>query len=826
MIPVTVHGFREFAMLRPTRFLFFLLCASPTLLAAAEPASPRLTVVPEIVTLTGANQRQQLLVFAEHGPAGIEDLTAKSLWTTANPNVAQVTANGIIIAQGDGETEVRANLAGQTLCVRVKVRETAAALPTQFRTDVIAALSRAGCNQGACHGSPQGKNGFKLSLRGENPDDDFLAITRELNGRRINLVEPATSLILQKATGRVPHQGGKLLSETDRAYQAILQWIHEGARLEPSPGPLRLEVLPGDRRLHSHAPEQRIVVLAYGMDGSARDVTDFAVITSSDPSVATVTPSGLVRFDRSGEVSLLVRYLQAMASIRMTYVRHDPSYRFRGPSPANAIDELVFAKHRELQLSPAPVASDEVFLRRVYFDLIGVPPTAEEARAFLDAAEPDKRERLVDALLKREEFAYFWAMKWADVLRGSPTTISLRGVHSFHRYLVRTIAADKPMSEFARELLTGLGNTLHKPAANFYRVARTPEEAAEAMAQLFLGVRMQCAKCHNHPFEAITQTDYYGLAAFFARVQFKGGQFGLDDEIVFLARNRELLHPLRRQPQAPVAFGEPAGILAPEDDRRVALADWLTRPDNKFFAPAIANRVWFHLLGRGIVDPVDDFRDTNPPSNPALLTFLAEQFVKGGYRLKPLIRMIATSRTYQLASFGSPPASAHAAKPERYFTQAAVRVLGAEQILDAVSSATGIPESFPGYPPGTRALEIADATIPHPFLQAFSKPVRDQICECSREEDPSLPQVLHMLNNSQLLEKIRHPDALIARWSKAGKSPEWVIEQIYLATLSRRPTEQERAIITRHFRELGDPLQAYQDLQHALLNTNEFLLRH
>ena len=340
------------------------------------------------------------------------------------------------------------------------------------------------------------------------------------------------------------------------------------------------------------------------------------------------------------------------------------------------------------------------------------------------------------------------------------------------------------------------------------------------------GLRMQCAKCHNHPFEVITQTDYYGLAAFFARVQFKGAQFGLDDEIVFLARNRELNHPLSRKPQAPVAFGESPGPLAPDDDRRVRLADWLTRPDNKYFAPAIANRIWFHLLGRGIVDRVDDFRNTNPPSNPALLKLLSQQFVQGGYRMKPLIRMIATSWTYHLASHGNAEPSAYAAKPDRYFTQATVRMLGAEQILDAVSSATGIPESFPGYPAGTRALEIPDGTVPHAFLQAFSKPVRDQICECSREEDPSLPQVLHMLNNTKILEKIRSPEAQIARWMKAGHPLEKVVEQIYLATLNRRPTEQERELIAQHFQQVGDLLTACQDLQHALLNTNEFLLRH
>jgi hypothetical protein len=416
-------------------------------------------------------------------------------------------------------------------------------------------------------------------------------------------------------------------------------------------------------------------------------------------------------------------------------------------------------------------------------------------------------------------------MKWADVLRGSPVTISERGVHSFHRYLVRSVADDKPVTQFARELLTGTGNTLNKPAANFYRVTRTPEDSAEAAAQLFLGVRVQCAKCHNHPFENITQADYYGLAAFFARVQFKGSQFGLDDEIVYLQPGRELNNPLTRKPQPPVAFGTPVGPLGPDDDRREQFADWLTDPKNKFFARSVANRVWFHLVGRGIVDPVDDFRDTNPPSNPELLDALAANFAKNGYRLKPLVRLILNSDTYQLAS-ELPPQSPSAADPARYFAAAQVRMLTAEQILDAVSSATGVPETFKGYPAGTRAIALPEGGVNHPFLQAFAKPVRDVICECAREDDPALPQVLHLLNNAGLLAKVRSADGRVAGWVRAGHDDAKVVEQIYLATMSRRPTARERELVAKHLAEAKDRAAGLRDVQHALLNLNEFLLRH
>jgi len=549
------------------------------------------------------------------------------------------------------------------------------------------------------------------------------------------------------------------------------------------------------------------------------------VFTSSDPSAVPVTPAGIVTFNGTAEATILVRYLDQIVGVRLTHLVKDSDYVFRGPKPINIVDEQVFRQQATLQLLPSKVTSDEVFLRRVYFDTIGIPPTAEEARAFLDSTEPNKRTKLIESLLDREEYASFWALKWADVLRGNPASISERGVHSFHRYLVRTMAEDKPMTAFARELLTATGNTLHKPAANFYRVARTPEEAAEAAAQLFLGVRVQCAKCHNHPFEAITQNDYFSLAAFFARVQYKGTQFGLDDEIVYLSPGREVNNPKTRKPQEPGTFGTPAGPLGPDDDRRERFADWLTAPGNKYFATSIVNRTWYHLVGKGIIDPVDDVRDTNPPSNPKLLEALAVEFARSEYRLKPLIKLILNSQTYQLSA-ERPLQSKSAANPERYFTWANVRMLSPEQILDAVSSATGVAESFKGYPAGTRAGEIAEGGINHPFLQAFSKPTRDATCECAREDDPSLPGVLHLLNNAGLVQKVKSPNGRIAGWLKAGKGSDEIIESIYLSTLSRRPTAAEKALIAKHLANAASTAEGLADLQHALINTNEFLLRH
>ncbi|WP_020471939.1 DUF1549 and DUF1553 domain-containing protein [Zavarzinella formosa] len=691
--------------------------------------------------------------------------------------------------------------------------------PIAFRDQVMAAFSRAGCNSGACHGSPQGKNGFRLSLRGFDPDQDFALLVKEQGGRRVNRTDPDASLILEKGAGRVRHGGGALFSPSDPAYQTIREWIAQGAVDSPNPVIRKLEIT-----AEGTGNARQITAKVIHQDGHAAIVNPLAVFTTTDAEVASVNNLGQVNFKQNGEVVVLVRYLEQIASIRLASQPTETGFKFTGPAPANFIDEEVFAKQREFHRNPLPVCADEVFLRRVFLDLTGTLPSADEARAFLDSTDPKKRAVLIDSLLDREEYAQFWAMKWADVLRGNPSSISDRGVHSFHRYLVRTVAADRPMTEFARDLLTGQGNTLNNPAANFYRIARTPEEAAESAAQLFMGVRVQCAKCHNHPFESITQTDYYGLAAFFARVQFKGTSFGLDDEIVYLTNNRDVQHPRTRKTQPPVAFGVQPTMNS-EDDRREKFADWLTAKDNRFFAPSLVNRVWYHLIGRGLVDPVDDFRDTNPPSHPKLLERLAAEFAANGYRMKPLIRQILNSKTYQLAGL-SPGQTPELAKADRYFTRSAVRMLSAEQILDAVSRATGVPEKFKGFPLGTKAIELPEGGINHPFLQAFSKPVRDVTCECAREEDPSLPQVMQLLNNDSLIEKIHSPKGRIAAWAKAGKSSEWMVEQIYLGTLSRRPTTKEREIIGKHLATIPDKTAGLHDLQHALLNVNEFVLRH
>lgn len=802
-----------------------------TSVLADESPITRLSITPHTITLRGQRSRQQVLVTGHVSQDETSliavDLTRGISFESSNTAVVTVTTSGVVQALSDGEAEVIAKQGSLEARAKVTVKHASIATPVDFQTDVIAALSQPGCNSGPCHGSPQGKNGFRLSLRGFDPRLDFGTLAREASSRRTNIVVPEQSLILLKADGSVPHQGGIRLRKTDEAYHILRSWIAEGCRQSEQPRSLlKVEVLPARRELLETHPQQQLIAIAHFDDGTVRDVTHQAVFSSNDEASASVSATGLVEFHRTAEATFLVRYLSQVVGSRMTFVKRDPSFVHRAPPVANYVDEHVFAKQRALQISPAELASDAVFLRRVYLDTIGTLPTADEAKAFLDSQAADKRARVVESLLARDEFAYFWALKWADVMRGSDVTISRRGVHSFHRYLVERFRGDRPFDEFARETLTSQGNTLHQPGANFHRIAKTPEDAAEAMAQLFLGIRISCARCHNHPFEAMTQGDFYGLAAYFARVKFKGQQFGRDDEIVYLDRRDELRHPVTREVVHPVAFGVKPTDLKPEDDRRPKLVEWLTAPSNPFFARSIVNRLWYHVMGRGIVDPVDDFRDTNPPANEELLNALAEHFRHEGFRLKPVLRVILNSATYQLSAQGAPQQSPRAADPAKYFAQATTSMLGAEQVLDAVNAAVGVAAEFPGYPLGTRAIELADGAVEHHFLKAFSKPVRDASCECARESDPSLGQVIHLLNNPTLIGNLRSDVGRIGKALAAGQSDDEIIEQIYLTTLTRRPTPAELSLVRKHLKSIPDRRDGLCDVQFALLNSNEFLLRH
>jgi hypothetical protein len=798
----------------------------------ASESLQRLSVQPAEVHLRHGRDRQQLVVTGEYADGALRDLTHSVRYRVEPPHLAQSTESGVITPLADGSGSVVVEFGSKRVAVPLRVEHAGVKPPISFRNEVIAAFNVAGCNMGACHGTPNGKNGFKLSLRGYDPDADFLQLTRDMNGRRTNLLQPDLSLILLKGAGRVPHEGGQRFAVGSFWYEVVRQWIAEGMQLEDSQRAARLErleVLPGSRTLIWPGQTQQLTVLGYFSDGSRRDVTLLSVFTSSDETVATVDRQGLVRFRAPGEVAILVRYLETMVTVRLALLRPDPQFAWPNVPENNFIDRLVFAKLKRLQIPPSELCTDAEFIRRVYLDVCGILPTADEVRAFLDDKSADKRQKLIDRVLERPEYADFWTLKWADVLRASRKTMQIDGVHKFQAWLRSQIAANRPWNELLKELLTASGSTYANPAANYYRVARDPASLAETTAQLFLGIRLQCAKCHNHPFERWTQDDYYGLAAFFARVKLKNDPLNERRpdkpapaaEHVYVDRSGEVIHPRTNQPVRPKFLGGEA-IQQENGDRRMALANWLASPDNPFVARALVNRIWFHLFGRGIVEPPDDFRDSNPASNDELLDALAREFVAHGYDAKHIIRLILNSRTYQLSA----QTNDRNQEDNKYFSHCYPKLLPAEVLLDAISQATGVPERFAGLPSGTRAVQLPDGEVNHVFLKTFGQPARELACECERESESNLAQALQLINGPTIHQKLREPNNRIGQLLAKNLSPQQIVEELYLSTLSRRPEPSEVQAALQHVQNSSDKRRAWEDVHWALLNAKEFLFRH
>jgi hypothetical protein len=698
-----------------------------------------------------------------------------------------------------------------------------------FRHEVEAILTRAGCNAGACHGTPTGKNGFRLSLRGYDPALDILTLTREVHGRRLDRLDPAASLVLQKATGQVPHEGGQRLTPGDTQYQLLRRWIAEGARDDlASPASLEcLELSPPRDILDEPATSRQLRVLAHFRDGSRRDVTHLTRFGINNDTIAVVGPSGVVEKRQAGEAAVTAEYLGQMATARLIFRDAKPGFVWHAPPEHNYIDHHVFAKLRLLRLEPSPLCSDSEFLRRVFLDVIGKLPTPDEVRRFLADRDPYKRQGVIDELLERPEFADWWALKWADRLGCNQRFVGIIGAHLYHEWIRQAMLANMPDDELARAIITGRGGNYSHPPAGFYRRLRDPQARAEEVAQLFLGVRIGCARCHNHPGERWTQGDYYGLAAFFARVRYRDGPFFVQmydkEETVYEARQGEVVHPRTGKTMLPRFLGGAAATLGPAADRREALARWLTLPDNLFFARNAAHRIWYHLFGQGIVEPVDDFRGTNPPCNEELLEALATDYARHNFDRKYLIRTIVSSRTYQLSSA---PTESNA-EDTRYFSHARARLLQAEQLLDAIASATGAAVKFPAIPLGMSAAALPDGEYKHPFLEAFGRPARAMVCECERDTDTNLGQALHLVGGRTVHGLLRDPNGRAARLSTASLADEQVIDEFFLASLSRPPTAEERGLLLDKLRKPGaDRRRVGEDILWALVNHKEFLFQH
>jgi hypothetical protein len=729
---------------------------------------------------------------------------------------------------------------GLSVCLLLAFAAGLRAEPESFRHDVMAVLARAGCNQGACHGNLNGKGGFKLSLRGQDPAADLATLSRDMFARRTDPLRPDESLFLRKATGRIPHEGGPRFALDSPEYRLLRSWIAAGCPDDRPDLPrlVGLEVTPASRILFEPADRVKIDAVAHFGDGSRRDVTHLAVFEPTVAGAVSIGPDGTVQKLRSVELNVIVRYLDRQEPVTLAFLPAREDFTWADVPLSNPIDRHLFAQLKDLRLTPSAVADDAMFLRRAYLDAIGVLPTADEARRFLDDPSATKRERLIDELLRRPEFSDFWAQKWADLLRLEEKALDRKGVRVFHQWVRDSIESGKPLNEFARELIAARGSTYRNPPANLYRSLREPYARAEAVAQVFLGVRLQCAKCHNHPFDRWTQDDYHQFAAFFGSIDYRvvennrKDKFDLHEfdgeQVVFFNRNRRLKHPQTQAALVPRLLG--ADHPAQPGDPLQTLADWVASPDDPFFAKAQANRIWYHLMGRGLVEPNDDFRVSNPPVNGPLLDELAAYLRNSRFDLRALVRLIMTSRTYQVSSH---PAGTNA-EDEIHFSKAVVRPLEAEQLLDAAAQATGSRPKFDGYPAGTRAGQVA---APHQerrsrrglqaerFLKAFGKPERLLTCECERSEDMGLVQAFQLLTGEMLQQMLADPDNRIGKLLAAGNSDGEIVEELYLAALSRRPTADERAKLTGIIGRAKDRRAAVEDVVWGLVNSKEFLLR-
>jgi hypothetical protein len=790
-----------------------------------------LLVQPVAVALNGPRSMKQIVVTGRYADSSVRDLTSFCEFTFENADIASIGGDGFLTPQKNGDTALIIKAGVQTVRVAVSVKEMEKPQPVRFRHELVAALNVGGCNAGACHGTPSGKAGFRLSLRGYDPEADFLQLTRDVMGRRTDRNEPGQSLILQKALGRVPHEGGQRFPADSIPAKAMRDWLTEGLRDDPAdlPALKGIEILPGARVLNDPSRWQQLAVQATFADGSQRDVTRLTVFTSSDTAVAEVGPTGLVEFRQAGEIAILCRYLDALQSIRLTFLEPRKGFTWQPPPENNYVDKHVFAKLKMLSIPPSGLCTDQEFVRRAYLDLCGIMPTPDEVKAFLAATDKDKRGKLIDSLLDRPEYADFWTLKWSDVLRSNRKTIQVKGVHVFQKWLHEKIEENAPLDTIVRDLITANGSTYSNPAANYYRIARDPQNLAETTAQLFLGIRMQCAKCHNHPFERWTQNDYYSMAAFFARVKQKRdpNEPGANPqtpgaELIYSERSGEVTQPRTNQIMAPKFMGGATPTIPADKDRREVLAQWLTGANNPFFAKSVVNRVWYHLNGRGIVDPVDDFRDSNPSANDELLDALAKDFVEHKFDVKHVIRTIMNSNTYQLSAETNDLNK----EDNKYFSHAVTKLLSAEQLLDGICAVTESPEKYAGMPLGTRAVQLPDGEVNHPFLKTFGQPARELACECEREGDSNLAQALQLINGPTVNEKLRNPNNRIGRLFAKKMSDADLLNELYLASLSRPPIDGEVKEAMKHLAKDPDKRKGWEDIQWALINHKEFLFRH
>lgn len=781
------------------------------------------TISPPQLELVGPNMRFLLLVDGKTKEGRTVDLTGRARFSARDGAVAVVSPDGVVRSVADGQSEVVIEVAGRSLRVPVTIRDTNVPHAFHFENDIIPLLTRYGCNTSGCHGKAGGQNGFKLSVFGFQPEEDFAALTKEHRGRRVNKPIPESSLLLQKSSGVVPHGGGIRMRRGSGDYRTLRDWIVAGAPFGDADAPsiVKVEVNPRERQLAMKAKQQLRVVATY-TDGRRVDVTGHAKFQSNNEGLATVDQFGAVTVGETpGDVAIMVTFMGAVDVFRSLIPRGDKIDSYPPQREHNFIDPLVNAKLQKLSILPSGPADDATFQRRVYLDIIGTLPTPAETREFLADKRADRRTRLVDALLQRPEYADYQALKWSDLLRVDRLALGHKRAYDYYRWIRDSFRDNKPLDQFATDLLTASGPVREVPAANFYKVANDPHKQAATASQVFLGVRIECAHCHHHPFDRWSQTDYFGMHAYFTQVGFKGGHLG---ERISADGTAKSIHPRTGTEIFAHPLATAAPNQSPDGDRRRLLAQWMTSADNPWFARNIANRAWAHFMGRGLVEPVDDFRLTNPPSNPELLDALARDFVDKGYDYKELVRTITSSAAYGRSS----TVNETNRRDEQNYSRYLFKRLDAEVFYDAITDVTGVSEKFEGVPAGSRAIQLWDSQVPHYFLKTFGRPYRATACSCERVTAPTVGQVLHVLNSPEIQGKLSHEAGRIAGLLRNDTPDAQIVEELTLVCFSRYPTKQEQDNLIAYLSgKLGEERKrAVEDVAWSMMNSMEFLFNH
>lgn len=783
-----------------------------------------LSIHPTQISLATKADFNSFIIVAKYGDDVTRDVTRESTLSLSNESVVRIENNTIHPVK-DGNSTLTVTFQNRKVKLPITVKDAVDERSVSFNLDVMPVFLKAGCNTGSCHGSARGQDRFMLSLFGYDAKGDHFRITREQGTRRINLAIPEESMLVEKAIAAVPHTGGKLFEKNSDHWNTLVGWLRRGAPKDPESiaKPTDLELLPKSLLLEGQGATQQMTAIAHYSDGTTRDVTSLSVFQSNNDVSAHVNDQGLITAVKRGEAFITARFDVFTKGTQVIVIPEDLQYEKPVLPQNNYIDQLVYDKLHKLRIYPSDLCSDEVFLRRVYLDVIGAVPEVETISEFIADKTPNKRDRAVDELLSRKEFTEMWVMKFAELLQirtDDNNGVSYKSTLLYFNWIKDRIANNVPMDQIVRDLLTAKGGTFVSPATNYYQIERDNLKITENVAQVFMGMRIQCAQCHDHPFDQWTQDDYYSFASFFSQV---GRKRAADprESVIYNRNSGEINHPVHKKPMPPKFLGGETPEIKKGTDRREVLADWLASPDNPFFARNLANIVWSHFFGQGIIEPVDDVRISNPPSNPELLDQLASRFTEYQYDFRKLVRDVCTSRIYQLSTRTNPSNE----NDLRNFARAQLRRMRAEVLLDVISQVTKTKNKFQGLPLGARALQIADGRFSNYFLTTFGRATRETVCSCEVVMEPNLSQALHLLNGDVTNNRITQ-GRIVQTMLREGKAPENVIDDLYLRCYSRKPRADEKANLLASLDGEDSVESALNDVFWALLNSKEFIFNH